>query len=54
MYLPYYVDPYYMFKPKVNKANREREHKNRMRERSTLMERERIDSNTAGNRYLAP
>ena len=43
-----------MFRPKVNGDNRERDQNNRMRERSNLTERERIDHSNAGNRYLTP
>ena len=53
-YPPHYGDPNYMFRPKVNGDNRERYQNNRMRERSNLTERERIDCSNAGNRYLTP
>ena len=51
---PHYGDPNYMLIPKVNGDNRERDQNNRMRERSNLTERERIDHSNAGNRYLTP
>ena len=38
----YYGDPCYMFRPKVNADNREREQNNGMRERSNLMERDEV------------
>ena len=53
-YPPYYGDSNYMFRPKVNGDNREREQNNRMKERSNLTEQERIDCSNAGNSYLTP
>ena len=53
-YPPHYGDPNYIFRPKNNGDNRERDQNNRMRERSNLTERERIDHSNAGNRYLTP
>ena len=53
-YPPHYGDPNYIFRPKNNGDNRKRDQNNKMRDRSNLTERERIDCSNAGNRYLTP
>ena len=53
-YPPCYGDPHYIYKPKINGDNWERERDNRVREHVNLSQRERLEQNNACNQYLTP